>query len=123
MFDHIDEAESKLTNGEYAEAMAEAREALATLANGDFTAGMQELQQKDIIKQLDGNGNRQRFDWEMLYMPYGYCSTLGSHRDDPNALQAETGVILVEEAVHFLLRILEKADEENIQLDEWAVQF
>ena len=123
VLNHIEEAESKLSKGDYEEAMAEAREALAALAENSYAKALDELCQKDIIKKWDGNGHRQRFDREMLYMPYGYCSTLGSHRDDPNALQAETGVILVEEAVHFLLRILEKADKDNTELDRWDVNF
>lgn len=118
---HIEEAESKLTKGDYEEAMAEAREALSAMAEGNYAQALDELHTEGVIKKWDGNGNRQRFDWEMLYMPYGYCSTLGSHRDDPNALQAETGVILVEEAVHFLLRSLEQARKDNTHLQEWAV--
>lgn len=118
---HIEKAEDKLTRGEYAEAMAEAREALATLAGGDYNAGLDELCKKGIIKQWDGDGNPKRYDREMLYMSYGYCSTLGSHRGDPSKLQAETGVILVEEAVHFLLRVTEDAKESGKQLDRWIV--
>lgn len=90
VLNHIEEAESKLSKGDYEEAMAEVREALTALAENNYAQALEELHRKDIIKKWDGNGDRQRFDWEMLYMPYGYCSTLGSHRDDPNALQAET---------------------------------
>ena len=36
-------------------------------------------------------------------------------------LQAQTGVILAEEAIHYVLRIIEEAEEQGIQLDQWAV--
>jgi hypothetical protein len=36
-------------------------------------------------------------------------------------LQAQTGVILVEEAIHYVLRIIEEAEEQGIQLDRWVI--
>lgn len=61
----------------------------------------------------------------MLYTPYGYCSSIGSHTSendsDATCLQAQTGVILAGEAIHYVLRIIEKAEDQGIQLNRWVV--
>lgn len=78
-----------------------------------------------MIEKWDGNGSRETRDWRMLYTPYGYCFTIGSHTSgndsDTTLLQAQTGVTLAEEAIHFVLRIIEVAEEQGMQLDRWVV--
>lgn len=113
--------EDRLTNGDPDNALQEARRALEALTEGSYIEALDELYSRGLIEKWDGNGSRETRDWRMLYTPYGYCSTIGSHTSgngsDTTLLQAQTGVILAEEAIHYVLRIIEEAEEQSIQLD------
>lgn len=117
----IEEAREELTAGDYDDAMEDLRAALEKMVVDDYHRALDELVSEGLIS--DGSGNR-RNDKEMLYMPFGYCSSVGSHTSagTPSAsqLQAETALILVEEAIHFLLQKLEEADQQGITLHEWV---
>jgi len=125
VLDKIEAAEDRLTNGDPDNALQEGRRALEALTKGSYNEALDELYSETLIEKWDGNGSRETRDWRMLYTPYGYCSTIGSHTSgndsDTTLLQAQTGVILVEEAIHYVLRIIEEAEEQGIQLDRWVV--
>lgn len=118
----LEDAREELTVGDFEDAMEDLRKALEKMVDDNYHNGLNELVSKGLIH--NGTGN-QRNDKEMLYMPYGYCSSVGSHTSAgaPTAsqLQAETGLILVEEAIYFVLRTIEEADQKGINLNEWEL--
>lgn len=121
VLDAIEEARTEMTAGDFDDAMEDLRDALEKMVSDEYHDGLDELVAEGLIS--DGSGNH-RDDKEMLYMPYGYCSTVGSHTSagTPSAsqLQAETALILVEEAIHFILQKQEEAAHQGITLNEWV---
>lgn len=117
----IEDAQNEMTAGNYDDAMEDLRDALEKMVDNDYHDGLDELVAEGLIS--NGSGNH-RNDKEMLYMPYGYCSTVGSHTSagtpPASPLQAETGLVLVEEAIHFILQKQEEADQQGITLNEWV---
>lgn len=121
VLDAIKSARTEMTAGNYDDAMEDLRDALEKMVAGSYHNGLDELVSEGLIS--DGSGNH-RDDKEMLYMPYGYCSTVGSHTSagtpPASQLQAETGLILVEEAIHFIMQKIEEADQQSVTLSEWV---
>jgi hypothetical protein len=118
----INKAERNLAKGDTEGALSEARKALEKMTVGNYHSGLDELVSEGLISTGAGNT---REDKEMLYLPYGYCSSLGSHTGaqagTATDLQAETGLILMEEAIHFLLRIIQEAKDQDIDLEKWDI--
>ena len=118
----LEDAEGELTEGKCDDAVHDLREALEKMVTTGYHSALDELVANGIISSGSGND---RDDKEMLYMAYGYSSTVGSHTSagasSASQLQAETALILVEEAIYFLLQKLEEADQQGVNLTEWAV--
>jgi hypothetical protein len=104
VLDKIEAAEDRLTNGDPDNALQEARRALEALTEGSYNEALDELYSEALIEKWDGNG-----------------SHTSGNDSDTTLLQAQTGVILAEEAIHYVLRIIEEAEEQGIQLDRWVV--
>lgn len=121
VLDAIEDARTEMTAGNYDDAMEDLRKALENMVDDNYHEALDELVSESLIS--DGSGNH-RDDKEMLYMPYDYCSTVGSHTSagipPASQLQAETALILVEEAIHFILQKLEEANEQRISLNGWV---
>lgn len=109
-----------LTEGDFDGAIDRARKTLQKLSTTAYHNALDERVSNNLIRSGDGNNIAER---EMLYMPYGFCSEIGEHTDPdqpaPNALQAETALRLVEEAVHYILPIHEQANKDDIALTRW----
>lgn len=116
----IKEAETELTEGNFDDAVHDLREALEKMVTSNYHDALDELVSECLISTGAGNN---RDDKELLYMAYGYSSTVGSHTSagasSASQLQAETALILVEEAIYFLLQKLEEADRRGITPTEW----
>ncbi len=116
----IKEAETELTEGNFDDAVHDLRDALARRVTRNYHDALDELVSEGLISTGSGNN---RDDKEMLYMAYGYSSTVGSHTSagasSASQLQAETALILVEEAIYFVLQKLEEADRRGITPTEW----
>lgn len=122
----LEDAEEELLDGEWDDALHNGRRALESFVpqGSTYNNALQELVSKDLIE------DEERADGpvagkEMLYTPYGYCSTVGSHTnsedDGATQLEAETGVVLVGEAIYFLLRKGEEAAQRGIELENWEM--
>jgi len=116
----IEEAHRRLTEGFPGEAVNRSRKALQKMSEVEYHEALDELVSKELIRQGKGNYIGER---EMLYTPYGFCSEVESHigpdENDPNGIQAETALRLTEEAIHYILRLQEKAEKEGIVLAKW----
>lgn len=115
----MEAAEEELTRGDYDDAVHDLREALEKMVTDKYDNALDELVSEDLIGESDTNIN----DRELLYTPYGYVSTVGSHtkpgESGATQYQAEMALVLVEETVYFLLRKLEAAEEKGESLDKW----
>lgn len=118
----LEDAEYELTEGNYNDAVHDLREALEKMVTTGYHSALDELVKNGIISSGSGSN---RNDKEMLYMAYGYSSTVGSHTSagasSASQLQAETALVLVGEAIYFLLQKLDEADQDRVNLTEWAV--
>lgn len=122
VIEKIEKAKKNLAEGDKEGALSEARKSLESMTVDGYHSGLDELVAKDLISS--GSGNT-REDKEMLYLPYGYCSSLGSHANAKAGtvtdLQAETGLILTEEAIHFLLREIQDQIDQGTELEKWDI--
>lgn len=64
-----------MTAGNYDDAMEDLRDALEKMVDDSYHDGLDELVSEGSIS--DGSGSH-RDDTQMLYMQYGYCSTVDS---------------------------------------------
>lgn len=119
-------ARKELAQGRNAEALWYGRNALEkmTYGNWHYKQGLDELAKKGIglIDREQNHNDGNTYDFEMLENPYNYCSTIGAHPDDVGSatgLQAKSGLVQVEQAIYFVLKKGEEADEKGINLDRW----
>ncbi len=104
-------------------ALWHARNALEKLTTSSwgYKDGLDELAKKSIglIDKEPYHNDGETYDWEMLELPYDYCSNIGVHPDDvgsASGLQAATGIILAEHAIYFILKQQEKASTQGMTL-------
>lgn len=119
----IESAETKLAEGEYDLATAEMRRAFDVLVvGGGYSEALEELVENDLITVGDEHENS---DATILYVTYGYCSFLGSDPEykefETSRLQAEVGLAMGQEVLYFLLTILDRAEQEGIELRRWEL--
>lgn len=119
VFEMMEEAQRCLTEGDFDGAIDRARKALQKFSKGEYHDALDELVAENLIQEADDYIS----EWQMLYTAYGFCSEIGEHtnpgEESPNVLQAETAVRLVEECIHYILRIQEAAEEDDITLNRW----
>lgn len=122
----LERARKELAQSRNAEALWYGRNALEKMTYEDchYKDGLAELAKKSVAlidrEQHHNDGNT--YDYEMLANPYNYCSTIGAHPDNVGSatnLQAKTGLVQVEQAVYFVLKKGEEADEKEVNLGQW----
>ncbi|ELY62994.1 hypothetical protein C489_20821 [Natrinema versiforme JCM 10478] len=75
-----------------------------------------------MIDREQHHNDRRTYDYELLATPYNYCSTIGAHPQNvgsASALQATTGLVQVEQAIYFVLKTGEEANDRGITLTRW----
>lgn len=120
---HLKDAVNNLSKGKFDYVLDDCRKALEALTTGavGFSDSLTELVNKNLI--LQGTRTR-RMDAEFLKTVYGFNSTLGAHtsatRVKPDIEQAILGLHVTESCIYFLLKRLETAKQNRIQLNYWA---
>lgn len=119
---HLHNAHENFAKGEYDDALSDCRKSLESLtSNGNFALGVTELIRERLI--LDGDDSRKK-DSQVLRTCYGYNSSLGSHTgaqlEKPGYEQALMGMLITKSCIQLILKRLEQAKQQNIQLREWV---
>lgn len=122
----LDRARKELGQGRNAEALWYGRNALEkmTLKNCHYKDGLDELAKKSVglIDREQHHNDGNTYDYEMLANSFNYCSTVGAHPDkvgSATGLQARTGLVQVEQAIYFVLKMGEESDSKGINLNRW----
>lgn len=122
----LERARKEQAQGCNANALWHGRNALEKMTTGNwhYKEGLAELAKQNIglIDREQHHNDGRTYDYELLAAPYNYCSTIGAHPQNvgsASALQATAGLVQVEQAIHFVLKMGEEAKDKGVTLNRW----
>lgn len=118
---YLQKAKQDFDTGDYYATISNCRIALDSLTkNGNFSHGISELVQHGLIIEGD---NLRKNEGLLLRAMFGFNSTLGSHtsssRPTPTFEQALLSIVTTKSIIRFVLKKLEEAKNQGINLQEW----
>lgn len=120
VLEHLETAERDFAEGSYDRAGAEMIRAFDVMLLSDFTDGLEELIEKDLIQPGD---DHEHTDVNLLFVVYGYCSMLGGDPQmkgfEASKRQGEFGLVTGQQALYYLVQVLEEAIEKDVTLNYW----
>lgn len=120
---YIKKAKNKLAKKDYSEVCENLRHALESMVDegSKYYEALTELANEGLIQKEQDHTR----DYDALYTAYGYNSEVGSHKAKSsytaNQEQAEFALLITEETIYFLLRRLDTAKQDGINLETWNI--
>lgn len=123
-------ARKRQGQGEFSAALFDARNAIEKLlpsADLRFAEALDEMGSNDVdlIETHQQHDDDYVYDLRLLNSVYQYCSSIGAHPEEVDSgtpLQAAIGLVMAEQAIYFLVKKGEEAEQEGIDLEKWDFQ-